>query len=69
MFRAARADQADLLDALASVDWLTPRPTPWGERSLRMVVTKTLQHGFSHADTLLQMGLWWDDIVRRRDGA
>lgn len=69
MFRAARAAQAEVLDALASADWQTPRPTPWGERSLQMIVTKTLQHSFSHADTLLRMVLWWDDIVRRDDGA
>ena len=27
-----------------------------------MIVTKTYQHTFEHGDTLLRMGLWWEQF-------
>ena len=27
-----------------------------------MIVTKTYQHTFEHGDTLLRMGLWWEEF-------
>jgi hypothetical protein len=58
-FRAVRQQQLDLLDELTGVDWEVPRPTLWGNRPLKMVVTKTYQQTFEHGDTLLRMALWW----------
>ena len=63
-FQATRRAQIQLLDQLVSVDWMVPRQTIWGMKPLAMVVTKTFQHTYEHGDTLLRMGLWWDDIVR-----
>jgi hypothetical protein len=54
-----RRQQILMLDQLEQVDWEAPRPTPWGEKPLKMVVTKTYQHTLEHCDTLLRMGLWW----------
>lgn len=65
-FRAARDAQVAVLQELTGIDWTAPRPTPWEEQPLRMILTKTLQHTFEHADVLLRMGLWWDDILRRQ---
>lgn len=59
-FCATRQQQIDLLAELVSVDWEAPRETLWGNKPLKMVVTKTYQHTFEHGDTLLRMGLWWE---------
>lgn len=58
-FHQVRQQQIDLLDQLMHIDWDRPRKTPWGDKPLSMVVTKTYQHTFEHGDTLLRMGLWW----------
>jgi hypothetical protein len=49
-----------LVDALEQVDWEAPQATLWGDKPLKMIVTKTYQHTFEHGDTLLRMGLWWE---------
>jgi hypothetical protein len=61
-FNAVRQEQIQLLDKLESVDWATLKTTPWGEKPLSLVVTKTYQHTFEHGDTLLRMVMWWREI-------
>ncbi|KAB8142224.1 DinB family protein [Chloroflexia bacterium SDU3-3] len=61
-FQTVRGEQIALLDELADADWETPRATLWGERPLRMVVSKTFQHTYEHADTILRMGIWLRDV-------
>jgi hypothetical protein len=61
-FQAVRQAQIALLDELITVDWQAARETLWGKKPLAMIVTKTFQHTYEHGDTLLRMGLWWDDI-------
>jgi hypothetical protein len=63
-FRNIRQQQIDLLDQLATTDWNEPRETQWGLKPLSMVVTKTFQHTYEHGDTLLRMGLWWEEILK-----
>lgn len=65
-FRAVRQEQVLLVSELADADWDRPRTTLWGEHTLRWVVTKTFQHTLEHANTLLQMALYWDDAVGRQ---
>jgi len=60
-----RRKQIVMLDELAQVDWETPRSTLWGNKPLKMIVTKTYQHTFEHGDTLLRMGLWWEEFQQR----
>ncbi len=67
-FRRTRGQQIDLLDRLASVDWSEPREVLWGLKPLSMVVTKTFQHTYEHGDTLLRMGLWWEEILEEETG-
>jgi hypothetical protein len=62
-FLNVRQQQIDLLDRLASVDWNEPHETLWGMKPLSMVVTKTFQHTYEHGDTLLRMGLWWEETL------
>jgi len=62
-FRHVRQQQIDLLDQLTTVDWGEPRETLWGLKPLSMVVTKTFQHTYEHGDTLLRMGLWWEESL------
>ena len=64
-FWEVRNAQLAMLDELADVDWDTPRSTLWGEKPLSMIVTKTFQHTYEHGDTLLRMGLWWNDLLKR----
>ena len=63
-FRSVRQQQIDLLDLLAAYDWNEPRETLWGLKPLSMVVTKTFQHTYEHGDTLLRMGLWWEETLK-----
>ena len=65
-FRRVRQQQIDLLDQLKDVDWDAPRETLWGLKPLSMVVTKTFQHTYEHGDTLLRMGLWWEEILKEQ---
>lgn len=65
-FRAVRQQQLDLLNQLTKVDWEAPHETLWGDKPLKMVVTKTYQHIFEHGDTLMRMGLWWEEIEREQ---
>lgn len=62
-FRHVRQQQAELLDQLINIDWLTSQETLWGHKPLSMIVTKTFQHTYEHGDTLLRMGLWWEEIL------
>jgi hypothetical protein len=63
-FRHTRQQQIELLDKLIDVDWNTQRETLWGQKPLSMIVTKTFQHTYEHGDTLLKMGLWWEEILK-----
>lgn len=65
-FRAVRQEEVLLVGELAGADWDLPRPTVWGEHSLRWVLTKSYQHTLDHANSLLQMALFWDDALRSR---
>jgi hypothetical protein len=65
-FRAVRQVEVLIVGDLAGADWDLPRPTVWGERSLRWVLTKSYQHTMDHANSLLQMALFWDDALRGR---
>jgi hypothetical protein len=63
-FRSVRQQQIELLDQLTTTDWDAPRETLWGPKPLSMVVTKTFQHTYEHGDTLLRMGLWWEETLK-----
>lgn len=60
-FHATREQQIKLLDRFVEFNWDNPRDTNWGEKPLSFVVTKTFQHTYEHGDTLLRMGLWWEE--------
>ena len=67
-FQRIRQEQVVLLDQLGQVDWSVPRVTLWGNKPLSMIVTKTFQHTYEHGDTLLRMGLRWDELLAKRGG-
>lgn len=62
-FRDVREQQIALMGQLINAEWNTPRETLWGHKPLSMIVTKTFQHTYEHGDTLLRMGLWWEEIL------
>jgi hypothetical protein len=41
------------------------RQTPWGERTLYWVVSKTLQHALEHTNNLLKIALLWEHYEAR----
>jgi hypothetical protein len=63
-FQRIRLQQIELLDQLSAVDWNAAQETLWGSKPLSMIVTKTFQHTYEHGDTLLRMGLWWEEILK-----
>ena len=67
-FWRVRQAQIELLDQFSTIDWSTPRETFFGPKPLSWVVTKTFQHTYEHGDTLLRMGLWWEDILEEEAG-
>lgn len=60
--RLARTEQLAMLEKFSDSDWEQARATYWGQRPLRMIVTKTYQHTLEHTDALLRMGLWWNVV-------
>ena len=64
-FQAIRQQQIALLEKLTAIDWQFPQATLWGHKPLAAVITKTWQHTYEHTDTLLRMGLWWQDFAAR----
>jgi hypothetical protein len=64
-FRHIRQQQIELLDKFADADWHSQRETLWGPKPLSMIVTKTFQHTYEHSDTLLRMGIWWEEILEQ----
>lgn len=62
-FLHIRLQQIELINQLVNADWDTPRDTLWGHKPLSMIVTKTFQHTYEHGDTLLRMGLWWEEFL------
>ena len=62
LFLDVRRQQIEIVDELTNIDWESERVTLWGNQPLKMVVTKTYQHTFEHADTLLRMALWWKEV-------
>jgi len=67
-FWRVRQAQIELLDQFSTIDWSTPRETFFGPKPLSWMVTKTFQHTYEHGDTLLRMGLWWEDILEEDAG-
>ena len=64
-FRHIRQQQIELLHLLSNVDWQASQETLWGYKPLSMIVTKTFQHTYEHGDTLLRMGLRWEEILKK----
>ena len=52
-----RAEQLDLISKADDAIWAEARHTPWGERTLCWVVSKTLQHALEHTNNLLKIAL------------
>ena len=59
-FRKVRAEQIVLLQEFDEVTWDVQRKTIWGDKTLKWVVTKTLQHTAEHMHDVLRMALFWE---------
>ncbi len=60
-FQRIRAEEISLLKLYKAQDWeRIGASLVWPDVSLRWVVTKTLQHTFDHANSVLAIALFWD---------
>lgn len=66
--RALRREQADLVAAIEPSGWDEVRSTPWGDATLRWIMTRTLQHTHEHTHDVLSLGLYWGWIESRLAG-
>jgi hypothetical protein len=60
-----RAEQLDMLAKAGDALWADVRQTPWGERTLYWVASKTLQHACEHSSNLLKIALLWEHYEAR----
>jgi hypothetical protein len=65
LMEGLRAEQLDMLAKAGDALWMEVRQTPWGERTLYWVVSKTLQHALEHTNNLLKIALLWEHYEAR----
>jgi hypothetical protein len=63
-FRKVRTDQIALLPKYDESTWNMPYKTIWGRVTLSWAVSKTYQHTAEHTSDVMQIGLFWDDVVK-----
>jgi uncharacterized damage-inducible protein DinB len=59
-FQQVRADEIALLPHFNEQLWKQERSCLWGNETMQWIVTKTYQHTMDHANTILQMALFWE---------
>ncbi|HET6313799.1 MAG TPA: DinB family protein [Chloroflexia bacterium] len=60
-----RAEQLDIIARADDALWAEVRQTPWAERTLYWVASKTLQHALEHTNNLLKIALLWEHYETR----
>ncbi|HEY0071145.1 MAG TPA: DinB family protein [Chloroflexia bacterium] len=63
--QALRARQLALVAGADDILWAEARRTPWGERTLYWVTSKTLQHALEHTNNILKIALLWEHYEAR----
>jgi len=63
-FKTVRSDQVVLLQKIDESAWNTTYVTIWGLKTLSWVVSKTYQHTAEHTSDVMQIALFWDDVVK-----
>jgi hypothetical protein len=62
------AVREEIIAALLDADegaWQESKRTPWGEKTLYWVVSKTYQHGIEHLSGVLRTAMLWDHYASR----
>jgi hypothetical protein len=60
-----RAEQLALVTEADGELWNEVRYTPWGQRTLYWVASKTLQHALEHTNNILRIALLWEHYEAR----
>lgn len=60
-----RAQELGLVAEANGTLWSEGQQTPWGQRTLYWVVSKTLQHGLEHTNNILKIALSWEHYEAR----
>jgi hypothetical protein len=63
--QALRASQLALIAEAHATLWAEVRRTPWGDRTLYWVASKTLQHALGHTNNILKIALLWEHYEAR----
>jgi DinB superfamily len=63
--RRVRAEIISSLEQVPSEQWDDVKATPWGDKSLYWVVSKTYQHGIEHLSNMLRTAMLWDHYAER----
>jgi hypothetical protein len=63
-FKQVRSDQIALLPKFDESTWNMTHKTFWGRVTLSWVVSKTFQHTAEHTSDVMQIALFWDDVVK-----
>ncbi len=63
-FKQVRSNQVALLLKFDDSAWTMSRETNWGPKTLAWVISKTYQHTAEHTSDVLQIALFWDDVVK-----
>jgi hypothetical protein len=64
--RSVRDDIIETLRAAKISDWHEALRTPWGEKTLYWVASKTYQHGIEHLSGVLRAAMLWDHYASRQ---
>ena len=59
-----RKETIQLVKRFPDEAWDESKQTIWGEKNLRWVYTKTVQHTLEHTNSVMQLGLFWDDKIK-----
>ena len=63
-FKQLRIEQIALLPKYDASTWKMSNKTFWGRVTLSWVVSKTFQHTAEHTSDVMQIALFWDDVVK-----
>lgn len=64
-FQTERAESIQIVAGFTDDLWYTRRSTLWGDVSLKWVVTHTLQLTLDLTSHLMQMALYWDQLLEQ----
>jgi len=63
--RSVRQQIVRALGQVDDADWQESKRTPWGNKTLYWVASKTYQHGIEHLSNVLRTAMLWEHYAGR----